>query len=138
MHMLCALPLLAIFLVIGSKLFISNNQLLKEAAEREGLLMRTDNAVYQLRTDAWMSSDMAVDGQTLTLTQGEQKIRWLIDPEGALTRVDPGEERNIIYSEIDAQDFSLVYGTVVVQIAGESFLCPLGHAPSVVQKGDKP
>lgn len=67
MHMMVAIPLLAVFMLIGSKLFISNNQLLKEAGHSEERLIHTDHALGLLREDVWLSTAVQANDQTLVI-----------------------------------------------------------------------
>ena len=126
MHMMVALPLLAVFLLIGSKLFISNNQLLKEAGRSEERLIHTDHALSLLREDVWRSTGVQANDQTLILQQEDQTIRWTFDQEGSLLRVSPSGETSHRFRNIGAAGFEREGLAVVAAFADDAYLCPVG------------
>ena len=125
MHMLVVFPLLSIFLIIGSKLFISNTQLLKQSAVAQERLTRTDSAVHHLRLDTWHSVVVTMGPNRLVLQQAEAKITWQILPGGALQRtVNDREEASKHFADIKASIFKKHSLAVLIVINDERYMCP--------------
>lgn len=123
MHMMVAIPLLATFLYIGSKLFITNNQLLAEAERADNRAIQTDYALGLLRKDVWLSTSMQVDEQRLTINQDDTQVQWVVDEQGSLTRTAGTGQARQTFADVEAARFDVRYSALVVEIGGERYLC---------------
>lgn len=127
LHVLTAMPLLVVFIFIGSKLFLANYAMLNEAAHSREQLTRTDAVVHKLRLDAWRSTDSTIRDGQLTLTTAQGAITWRRTDEGGLERTgygasDPPE----VYKHLGVTGFASRPGAIVLTIGDERLLCPMG------------
>lgn len=142
MHMLVAMPLIAVFLVIASKLFITNNTMLKVSVADQERLGRTDIAVHQLRRDAWTADQATVEDDRLSLRHGPATTLWRLEDDGMLTRTAPeaDEHANPVrrYEGLGTVTFERVPGGVVLILDDERYLCPLAAAEGVGHDENRP
>lgn len=135
LQMVIVLPLLGVFMVAGSQLFIINNTLMKETTAAQERLGRADAAVHRLRLDVMTLSNHPVDGDRALLFEvpGVGEVYWRVDDNGDLTRsVVSGEQADTPqrrYTELGTVRFDRAAGSVVLWIGDERYLCPLGSAP---------
>jgi type II secretory pathway pseudopilin PulG len=126
LHVVIALPLLMIFLILGSKLFITNQGMLSAAAQAEEQLNRTDAALHTLRSDVWTASSATLSPTALSLDGVSGSTRWSIDDAGTLTRTDPSSDvLPIVFNGVAAQSFEAQPGVIIVRLADETYVVPI-------------
>ncbi|MEM6259496.1 MAG: hypothetical protein AAGI37_14525 [Planctomycetota bacterium] len=128
MHMLVALPLLSVFLFIGSKLFITNNQLFREADNAEQRLIHTEQALKMLYTDIWLSAGLQLKDNRLTVKQSGGDIRWEIDRSGGLTRIGLNGKTRHNFNGIGTTAIEIRNNAVSLVLRQGTFLCPTSRA----------
>lgn len=142
LHVLVAMPLIVVFMVFGTRLFLSNTKMLQQTADDRERLARTDMVLHRLRLDAWLSLQVTVDGRRLILEQPNDRVTWQIDEQGGLTRSVAGDTEHPLKIEgLDATTFGFTAGAVAIELGGERYLCPLGASPPVhpaPNRGDVP
>lgn len=60
------------------------------------------------------------------IQHADQTVRWSYDQEGTLIRVDPSGEQSHKFRGIGVTGFAAQHQAVVIEIANESCLCPIG------------
>ncbi|XAM00068.1 hypothetical protein OT109_01520 [Phycisphaeraceae bacterium D3-23] len=143
--MLMVFPLLAVFMIAGSKLFLLNNTALQQASANHLRLSTTDAAVHRLRLDCLTAgdADVADDGKLTLAIPGVGDVTWQTDNADDLMRIVENPAQAIVlkreYAELGDARFERVSGGVVFMLDGERYPCPLGGATAqALSNGEQP
>lgn len=137
MHMLATFPLLTVFMLVGSKMFLLNNTTLMEATAEHERLGRADMAIHRLQLDVMLATRarLSDDGSKLFLEHDSATTAWAVTSPIAdqaekrpglsrvITTAEAGDETRR-YAEVGEARFELRLTGVVLVLHGERYLCP--------------